>query len=410
MKESSQGNLELSRLFSNYIKVRASSDPIIIHTVTDNAMASEGIDTTLLFAIDVGATLVAGPATYPPTPYPYGEHKRTVRDIKAARLHHIYNVAVRNGMPECGIEAVTPTCTYDDDFDVCDTCIGTDTGLTDDNKDNWPKEMFEAEEFYIGSMLGVWYTDWSLPLQFETKASQLKFIFDKVYSRYAGYMMLKHDTHPVDADDIWFSPPWTEAWPEESVAIQFERDLAARFPDTMKVVERFLMPERVMYREDFIVSSRPTTCGGGGMKRSRDRGTPWEIAPHQTQVDEIDTLKRSLKLPSLNPLSNELKASVERALEEVVVETRRRAQNAMKHQKTSENKRRSEAPVLRYRHPHMTKEVLDAVLTLKGKTENKYEDKASSRTLCVCCFLYLHGIPVEYWVESHNFPRPPKRM
>jgi hypothetical protein len=392
----------------NYIKVRASSDPIIIHTVTDIAMASEVIDVTLLFAIDTGATLVMGPSKYPTTLYPYGQHKRNFRDIEAARLLHVYHEAVRNGMPECGIEAVTPKHYADCDMSKLgsDMHCGACMFILQDTRENWPKEMVVANDLYVGGMLGEWFMDWSATLQFRTKVDELAYILNKVHSRYAGYVMLEFGTDPMDIHDIWFPPPWTEAWPEESVAIQFEKDLVARFPDIMKTIEHILMPQRVKYREEFV-ASQPKSCGA---KRSRDRGTPWEIAPRQTQSDEINTLKRSLKLPSLNPVSNELKASIERALDEVVVETRQRAQNAMKHQKTSENKRRSEAPVLRYCHPHITKEVLDAVLALKGKKENVYENKASSRVLCVCCFLYLHGIPVENWVESHNFPRPPKRM
>ena len=358
---------------------------------------TEIVDTQLVYAIDCGFTLVTSHLDHPP----WGQHKKTFAEVEMARLPHIYATAVRNGMPDCGIEAVTPKF-------LDDSVIGSDPAghacMTVLKHGAWPKEMIDAEATYIDTITGPW----CIHLPAMDRSQSLFNSFMRLHSRYAAYEMI-HGHDPVPSSDIWCDIPW--AFDDEAQMIHYERELVRRYPPRMEVIEIILDPNRVRYRLDFpwphhVPAPAPPQPK---KKRSRNRGTSWDLASPQMSVDEIATLKRSLRLPCLSSLTEDVIESLEYDLNMVDVEIRQRGQNTMKHVKTEENKRRSEAPVVRYDHPLFTEDVVDAVLALQGKKENPYGDKAPTRVACVCCLLYLHDIPVDMWVQSSNFPRPPKR-
>ena len=359
-------------------------------------MNYECINTSLLFAIDCGSTLVTSH-----TPYSSGLHKRTLIGVEMGRLPYIYDIAVANGMPDCGIEAVTPEFFGDLDIsathtlDTCNNEIIRRASYYAIRDDTWPHEMVEAEKTYSAQLRAAWCFDWSC--SYATKYAEVVHRFFTIYYRYAAYMMLEVGEDPLHISDILFPVPWTEEFPEDDMVRRYGRDLAARYPPIMKAIENFFLPQVAIDR-----AVKP-------LKRSRNRGTVWDIADLQLSNDEVSTLRRSLALPSLTPVARDVMESLEQHIDQVVVETRQRGQNVMKHVKSETNQRRSNAPVLRYGHPLVTRDVLDTVLNLQGKKENVYGEKAATRVTMVCCLLYLHSIPVDMWVHSSTFPRPPKR-
>lgn len=348
-------------------------------------MNHECINASLLSAIDCGLTLVT-----PPTDWSDGYHKRSLIDIEMGRLPYIYDIAVANGMPDAGIEYMIPEFPGDlAAFVMDDDAIRLESYYATRNA-TWPSEMVEADKTYRTRLSEVWCSDWAL--SYARKSDEIMHRFFKIYFRYVAYMMLELDAPPVALNDILIPFPWTDECPDSEVVLQYERDLAARYPPLMKSIEHYF------------------TTGPPPSKRSRNRGTSWDLAESPLVNDELSTLKRSLALPSLGPVAREVMESLERAIDHVVVETRQRGQNAMKHVKSEHNQRRSDAPVLRYSHPLVTRDVLDTVLNLQGKKKNMYGDKAATRVTMVCCLLYIHCVPVDLWVQSSHFPRPPKRV
>ena len=345
----------------------------------------------LLLAIESGETLVTA----------HGEHKKTFIDIELSRMYQAYAEALRNGMPDFGIDTVMPE--FDRDmyasnlFDtLADVTVPMWAACSLLIKEKWPEELVKAHTTYVETIRNDWCTNWNVNMpEFASDYDEIQYVFAKVHSRYAAYMMLKHGEAP---DPLNF--------PLDTDPPRYEYEMFENSPPLMQVMYAMYVPQRIdsMIRwvkekeGPKVLMTRP----------SRKRGTPWDTASEETRRVEIRTLKRSLKLPCLSSVSSKILTTIENALNEVIVETRYKAQNSIKKERSEANKKRAEAPSLRYYHPDFTKDVLNMVLNLQGKKENPHEDKAPSRVSCVCCLLYLHDVPFESWVQSQNFPKPIK--
>ena len=388
-------------------------DEVIVKSFVIDINSS--IDVALVMAIDNGSTLGA---LHPPT------HKNKFKELETDRLSNaLYSEGANIPEPE---RFVAP----DVDFSIRDLfalegCPALYVGLQNDyihrRNEVWSKELQEVEAKHTGAMLKEFVVDWKALPAFETKADELKFVFERLYDRYVAYMSLTSTDNPVPAASIWVPPSFSEAWPSKAAVMAYEIELVARYPLYMRFIEGFCRWEHVTERMRWAFESSQrvraatplrATIGSGVTKAVKavrkvaglaiiSYGTEWMPVDETMFEGEVHAMRRALSMPGVAAaLSKEAAAAIEGYFAAVTVELRYRGKADVPHERTQRNIKRGEAPVLRYSHPLLTEEVMAAVHCKKGS------NFVSSRAVLFSCFLHMHNVSSEHWPSGKMFPRP----
>jgi hypothetical protein len=116
---------------------------------------------------------------------------------------------------------------------------------------------------------------------------------------------------------------------------------------------------------------------------------------------------RALQIPTVAAsLSPEATRWIATRLGEVTVQYRHRTQNKVKGERTDANIKRASAPIFRYEHPLITRDVVNDVLARTGKAPNAIDARVPTRAMCFACFLHIQNVPSDAWPAGNPFPRP----
>lgn len=382
-----------------------------------DSLVMNNVDLALLMAIDYGDTLIAGPSNI------YAPHRGTFFEVETQRT---VEFSLESGCT-VPLRDLYPNFENQTNFEIRKMHFGdTDSSMLCvryaaflcDKRDAWPPEMRFAEDMFRDEVESLWRIDWGRlhNYVFETREQECKFVFDRLYVRYAAYMKLT-GFDPVHMDTIWLDVPWGEAWPCDEVFFAYERQLASRYPFHMQLIERVLLPDRVFRRSyctpmpfdgvSFGTNVEPVHRHVSALKRTRKRGTEWQHVCDGDRKNEHSILLQSLDMPCLTGgLSPVLRQQIEDDISNVVVEKRFRGENNMAKPKSEMNMKRSKAPMFRYGHASITTDVLQTVLQrMNVKHDFVNGPYAPSRATCVCCLLFVRGVSDVHWPNPLNFPR-----
>lgn len=320
----------------------------------------------------------------------------------------------------------------------------------------WPEAAQRAFAEHTESMLAEYVVQWEDNVPHTE--TEMKRAFDRLYHRYETYMRLADAGPAVPAEDIWipFAASFDPATPTSFVPTSFEAALWSRYPPEMQMIESVCRSPK-LYTDKLLIALRaplyePPLCNmfpagsapllfplgvsaiaptskpepkpvpappkpaanrvRGGVSKpdfsAHARGTGWLAASTKTTGAERNAMLRALRLPAVaKALSSEAIQAIAECLGEVTVEYRHRAQNQVKGERTHANTKRANAPVFRYEHPAITKDVINQVVARTKKTPNVAPDaRVPTRALCFACFLHLYNVPSEAWPPGNSFPRP----
>ena len=319
----------------------------------------------------------------------------------------------------------------------------------------WPEAAQRAFTEHTESMLAEYVVRWEDDVPHTE--TEIRRAFDRLYHRYETYMHLADAGPAVPAETIWipFAASFDPATPTSFASASFEAALWSRYPPEMQMIESVCRSPK-LYIDKLLIALRaplyepplcnvfsadsapllsplgvpaiapkiapvaepkkpapaPPNCVRGGVSKpdfsAHARGTGWLAASTKTTDAERNAMLRALRLPAVaKALSSEAIQAIAECLGEVTVEYRHRAQNQVKGERTHANARRANAPVFRYEHPAITKDVISQVLARTKKAPNAAPDtRAPTRALCFACFLHIHNVPSEAWPPGNSFPRP----
>ena len=341
------------------------------------------LDVALVHAIDTGNTLVTSPMDV------LVSHKRNFFDIEVERFYELVIASFTRDS-----SGMYPQFDGMCDFDISEMHLGTErssmlviecASFHMDKRGRWSVEMCAAEDAFVDAINTSWRVDWTNLPHFQTIDEGNRFLFEKVYVRYAAYMELQ-GLEAVRMDDIQ----------------SFEQ-----YPYEMQLLDRMFVPQR------YSVVIPPTP------QMKRNRGTPWEVAPVERQRIDQDTLVRSLEaLRNGCCIDNHMHQSIVGMISNVVVQTRLSAENTMSNGKTDINVKRGKKPGFRYAHPLFTREGMDMVLMCMPdepgmklrKRDNTYGHIAASRDVCLYYILFMHNIDASYWPYISKMKKPRRNM